>query len=257
MDLGLRDRVALVSASSQGLGRAVAQALAAEGARLSLFSRSRARIEEVRDQIRDAHGVEVLAQCADVNIPADLARVVQGTLATFGRIDICVTNGPGPAVKAFHEVEMEDWQRAFQSNFLSAAMLAKEVLPVMARQGWGRLVMISSIVARQPEPGFILSQAIRPGISGLVRTLADEYGPHNITVNAVLPGTFATGRLARVSDAGVDGPDYERWARTNCVRRIGRPAEFGAAVAFLCSQPASFITGSSLSVDGGFARGLF
>jgi 3-oxoacyl-[acyl-carrier protein] reductase len=257
MELGLRDRVAIVTASSQGLGRAVAEALAAEGAHLSLLSRSESHIREARDEIRRTCGVQVIGQCGDVNNPADLIRAVQATVATFGRVDICVTNGPGPPVKSFPEVELSDWQRAFESNFLSAAVLAKAVLPLMAQQQWGRLVVVSSVVAKQPERGFILSQAIRPGLSGLVRTLADEYGRQNITVNAVLPGTFATGRLAGVSCERTDVPDYARWTNANCLGRLGRPVEFGAAVAFLCSERASFITGSSIAVDGGFARGLF
>jgi 3-oxoacyl-[acyl-carrier protein] reductase len=253
MDLGLRDRVAIVEASSGGLGRAVAEALAAEGVRLALCSRSEARLEAVRADIQRTHGTEVIGLVADVSKQDDVKRMVESTVSRFGQVDICVANGPGPPTKSFLDVEIEEWQRAIELNFMSTVLVAKEVLPLMARDGWGRFIVISSIVAKQPERGFILSNAVRPGLSGLVRTLADEFGSRNVTINAVLPGTFATNRLENVTaDA-----NYDRWTKANSLGRLGRPEEFGAVVAFLCSQKASFITGASLAVDGGFSKSLF
>jgi 3-oxoacyl-[acyl-carrier protein] reductase len=256
MDFGLRDRVAIVEAASQGLGRAIAEALAQEGARLVLCSRSESKLEATREAIRRAYGTDVLGVVADVGKQEDVAQLVQAALDAYGRVDICIANGPGPPVKRFLEVELADWRLAIEMNLLSAAIIAREVLPIMERQEWGRLVVVSSIVAKQPVSGFVLSNAVRPGISGLVRTLADEFGQKNITVNAVLPGTFATDRLEKVSPRGAATADYERWINANSLHRLGRPAEFGSVVAFLCSERASFITGASIPVDGGFSRGL-
>lgn len=257
MDLGLRDRVAIVAASSRGLGRAAAEALAAEGARLVVCSRSESDINAARNEIQRRYGTEVIGRVADVCNESAVQALVKTAMSAFGRVDICVANGPGPPVKSFLETQPLDWQRAIEANLLSTVMIAREVLPLMAHAGWGRFIVISSIVARQPERGFILSNAVRPGVSGLVRTLADEFGSRNITINAVLPGTIATDRLTSVSSGSDTGPDYDRWINANPLRRLGRPDELGAAVAFLCSQQAGFITGTSLAVDGGFARSLF
>lgn len=256
MNLDLRDRVAIVQASSRGLGRAVANELAAEGVRLMLCSRSQSRLQTAQEEIQRTYGTHVLGHVANVSNSADVSRLVDATLTAFGRVDICVANGPGPPIKRFMEAQLHDWQLAFESNLLSTVMIARQVLPIMAHQQWGRFIVISSIVAKQPERGFLLSNAIRPGLSGLVRTLSDEYGPHNITVNAVLPGTFATDRLTNVAgDLNMDA-NHDRWINANPLHRLGRPEELGAAVAFLCSQRAAFITGVSLPVDGGLYRGL-
>jgi 3-oxoacyl-[acyl-carrier protein] reductase len=256
MELGIRDRVAIVAASSRGLGRAVAEALATEGVRLALCSRSRESVESTAAFIRQRYGVDVLARVVDVEKPAEITGFVGEVASSYGRIDICVANAPGPPVKRFLEADLEDWRSAIDLNLLGSVVFAREVLPHMIAAKWGRLVMMSSIVAKQPEEGFLLSNAVRPGVSGLVRTLAMEFGGAGITVNAVLPGTYATDRLIKVSTTGASPPQFDRWIRSTPLARLGRPEEFGAVVAFLCSERASFVTGTSIPVDGGFARSL-
>jgi 3-oxoacyl-[acyl-carrier protein] reductase len=257
MDLGIRDRVAIVAASSKGLGRAVAEALAAEGVRLALCARSLDGVEAAAQEIRERHGTQVLARAVDVGRPAEVARFVEEVAAELGRVDICVANAPGPPIKRFMDASLEDWRQAIELNLLASVEFARATLPHMVAGGWGRLLMMSSIVAKQPEDGFLLSNAVRPGVSGLVRTLASEFGPHNITVNAVLTGTFTTERLSRVSSDGGAPPQFDRWIKGSALGRLGRPEEFGAVVAFLCSERAGFVTGSSIAVDGGLAKFLF
>ncbi|MDB4990409.1 MAG: short-chain dehydrogenase/reductase [Myxococcaceae bacterium] len=256
MELGIRDRVAIVAASSRGLGRAVAEALAADGARLALCSQSRENVERTAEEIRKRFEVEVFARPVDLEQPAEIVRFVQEVASSFGRIDICVTNAPGPPVQRFLQADLAAWRKAIDLNLLGSVVFAQEVLPHMVAARWGRIVMMSSIVAKQPEEGFLLSNAVRPGVSGLVRTLAMEFGGAGITVNAVLPGTYATDRLVKVSSDAAAPPNFERWIRATPLGRLGRPEEFGAVVGFLCSEAAGFVNGASIPVDGGFARAL-
>ncbi|SPE42947.1 Short-chain dehydrogenase/reductase SDR [Candidatus Sulfopaludibacter sp. SbA3] len=263
MDLGLKNRVALVAASSQGLGKAVAAGLAREGTRLALCARGDAALQETADEIRAETGAEVIARAFDVTVYADVRAFVAETVAAFGTVDICVANAGGPPSRSFAETTIEDWQRATDLNLMSTVYLAKETLPLMQARRWGRFIAITSMTVKQPVEGLILSNSVRSGVSGLIKTLSNEYGPHNVLVNNVCPGYTATARLLSLAAAlakkeGVDPSEIEnRWALQAPLRRVGRPEEFANLVVFLASECASYITGVSIAVDGGIVKGLY
>ncbi len=263
MDLELKDRVAIVAASSQGLGKAVAMALAREGAKLAMCSRRADAIESAADEIRRRTGVEVLALAADVTRPDEVRRLVAETLERFERIDICVTNAGGPPSKTFAETTAEDWAAAVHLNLMSVIHLAREVLPVMQKQRWGRLLTITSVAVKQPIDGLILSNSVRSAVSGLVKSLANEYGKDNVTVNNVCPGYTRTARLTELAgrlatSEGVAPEQAEaRWTRQIPLGRLAEPEEFANVVAFLASERASYITGASIAVDGGLVKGIY
>jgi 3-oxoacyl-[acyl-carrier protein] reductase len=262
MDLGLEGRVALVAASSQGLGKAVAFGLAREGAKLALCSRNASAVEAVAQAIRKETGSEVYAAAADVTREDEVRRFVTQTNARFDRIDICVTNAGGPPAKQFDATTVEDWRRAIDLNLMSTLFLAREVLPGMRDRGWGRLITITSLTVKQPVDNLILSNSVRAAVAGLVKSLSNEYASRNVLVNNVCPGYTATDRLRELSSTlaksgGVPESEIERrWTSQIPMGRLGKPEEFADAVVFLASQRASYITGQSLLIDGGFARGL-
>ena len=263
MDLGLRDRVAIVAASSQGLGKAVAQRLAREGAKLALCARTETTLQATAEEIRQTTGAEVLARSVDVTDFEAVRRFVDETREHFGRVDICVTNAGGPPAKTFAETTLEDWQAGVNLNFMSTLYFAREVLPLMQRQRWGRLITITSTSVKQPIDNLILSNAVRAAGSGLVKSLSNEYAPDNVLVNNVCPGGMLTARAEALSAkaAAVEGVDprqiLERWAAEVPLRRIGRPEEFANLVVFLASECASYITGASIAVDGGVVKGIY
>jgi len=262
MDLGLKDKVAIVAASSQGLGKAVARALACEGVKLAMCSRKADAIESAADEIRRATGTEVLAMGADVTRPEDVRRLVGETMQRFGRIEICVTNAGGPPSKSFAETTEADWAVSVDLTLLSVVHLAREVLPVMSKQRWGRLLTITSVAVKQPVDGLILSNAVRTAVCGLVKSLANEYGKDNITVNNVCPGYTRTARLNELAArlAAKEGvaraQAEERWTSQIPLGRLAEPEEFASIVTFLASERASYITGSSIAVDGGLVKGI-
>jgi len=262
MDLGLKDRVALVAASSQGLGKAVAFGLAREGAKLALCSRNANAVEAAAESIRRETGVEVFAAPVDVTDENQVVRFVEQTIARFGRVDVCVTNAGGPPAKPFDATTVEDWRRAIDLNLMSTLFLARAVLPGMRDRHWGRLITITSLTVKQPVDNLILSNSVRAAVAGLVKSLSNEYGPHNVLVNNVCPGYTATDRLGELSStlaksAGVPAGDIEkRWTAQIPLNRLARPEEFADAVVFLCSERSSYITGQSIAIDGGFAKGL-
>ncbi|HWC95760.1 MAG TPA: SDR family oxidoreductase [Candidatus Sulfopaludibacter sp.] len=263
MDLGLKDRVALVAASSQGLGKAVAFGLAREGAKLALCARTDSELQATAAEIRAATGVDVLARAFDVTVYDDVRAFVAETAAAFGSVDICVANAGGPPSKSFAETTIEDWQKAANLNLMSTVYLAKETLPLMQARQWGRFIAITSMTVKQPVEGLILSNSIRAGVSGLIKTLSNEYGPHNVLVNNVCPGFTATARLMdlastiAVKEAITPAEVEDRWARQAPLRRVGRPEEFADLVVYLASERASYITGVSIAVDGGIVKGLY
>lgn len=261
MNTGLKDRVAIVAASSAGLGRAVAEGLAAEGCHLALCSRRPESIEQVAAELGKRHGVRVLARALDVTDAAAVESFVTATRTEMGRLDICVTNAGGPPSKPFASTTMEEWRRAIELNLLSHVVFAKHALPHMQHAGWGRFLMISSVAVKRPIEGLVLSNTARGAVPGLTRSLANEYGPFGITVNNVCPGYTRTERLnelARVKALGQGvAPDaaFADWANATALRRLAEPGEFADAVVFLASERASYITGQSLLVDGGFYKG--
>ncbi|MGA2270080.1 MAG: SDR family oxidoreductase [Bryobacteraceae bacterium] len=263
MDLGLKDRVAIVAASSQGLGKAVALGLAREGAKLALCARTESTLNATAEEIRRETGAEVMARALDVTVHEHVRQFVAGTVEKFGRLDICVANAGGPPSKTFAETTGEDWQAAARLNLMSTVYLAMETLPVMQQRRWGRFISITSVAVKQPVDGLILSNAVRAAVSGLIKTLSSEYGPSNVLVNNVCPGYTATARLIELARAlaakqGVEPKEIEdRWARQSPLGRIGRPEEFANLVVFLASERASYITGASIAVDGGIVKGIY
>lgn len=261
MDLGLKDRVAIVAASSQGLGKAVAFGLAQEGARLALCARTQSTLDATAEEIHSKTGVEVLARAVDVTVHEEVQRFVAETNERFGRVDICVANAGGPPSKSFAQTTDEDWLRTNELNLMSTVYLAKETLPLMQARKWGRFIAITSLTVKQPVDGLILSNAVRSGVNGLVKSLANEYGPYNVLVNNVCPGYTATARLLDLEATlakrdGVTAEEIEsRWAKQSPLGRIGQPEEFANLVVFLASERASYISGVSIAVDGGTVKG--
>jgi 3-oxoacyl-[acyl-carrier protein] reductase len=262
MDLGLKDKVALVAASSQGLGKAVALGLAKEGVRLAMCARNPHTLMAAADEVATVANVEIFAMNLDVTNEKSVQDFVGKVTDRFGRIDICVTNAGGPPAKPFAETTTEEWRRAVDLNLMSTLFLARAVLPGMRERRWGRLITITSLTVKQPIDGLILSNSVRAAVVGLVKSLSNEYAAHNVLVNNVCPGYTATDRLGELSStlaksAGVDPLEIEkRWTTQIPLGRLARPDEFADAVVFLASERASYITGQSLSIDGGFAKGL-
>lgn len=263
MDLGLKDRAAIVAASSTGLGKAVALGLAREGAKLALCARTQETLDQTAAEIRAETGADVFARATDVTSAEDVRAFVAAAHQRFGRIDICVANSGGPPSKSFAETTLDDWRKSAALNLMSTVHLAKETLPLMQQRRWGRFIAITSVSVKQPVEGLILSNSIRAGVSGLVKTLANEYGPYNILVNNVCPGFTATARLLDLSSAlaakqGVTPKEIEaRWASQAPLGRVGQPEEFANVVVFLASERASYVTGISIAVDGGSVKGIY
>jgi len=263
MDLGLKNRVAIVAASSQGLGKAVAMGLAREGAKLAICARTEATLHATAEEIRRATGAEVLAQPVDVTDYDQVRSFVGETVKRFSRVDICVTNAGGPPAKPFSDTTVEDWEAAVNLNLMSTLYFAREVLPLMQKQKWGRFITITSVAVKQPVEGLILSNAVRSAVSGLVKSLANEYGKDNVLVNNVCPGYTQTARLDELAAklAAAQGLEPEqvraRWAAQVPLQRLGQPEKFANLVVFLASECASYITGQSILVDGGYAKGTY
>src|SRR5580704_5011538 len=262
MDLGLKDRVALVAASSTGLGKAVALGLAREGAKLALCARTQSTLDGAAEDIRRETGVEVLTRAIDVTSYEQVRAFVAEIAAHFGRLDICVANAGGPPSKSFAETTVDNWHAAAELNLMSTVYLAKETLPLMQQRRWGRFIAITSVTVKQPLDGLILSNSVRAAVLGLTKSLANEYGPHNVLVNNVCPGFTATARLNELAETlaakgGVSSGDIEkRWASQAPLGRVGQPDELANLVVFLASERASYITGESIAVDGGLVKGL-
>lgn len=262
MDLGLQGKAALVAAASRGLGRAVAEELAAEGADLVLCARGAEDLESTRSAIEGRWGRRVVGVTADLAVHEEAERVAQVALRELGRVDILVTNGGGPPAGPFESHDLEAWRTAVRGTLESAWALIRAVLPGMKERGWGRIVNITSIAVKQPVDGLVLSNAVRAAVTGMARTLANEVAPFGVTVNNVLPGYTRTGRVEELADrtARARGSTADEvvagWVREIPAGRLGEPPEFAAAVAFLASARASFITGQSLAVDGGWIRAL-
>lgn len=262
MDLGLKGRVAIVAAASKGLGRAVAAELAREGAQVAICARNTADLERAASEIGRATGREVFWQAVDVTNAARVERFVDAVEKRYGRVDICVTNAGGPPAKTFLEISLEEWRAAVDLTLLSAVYFAREVLPRMRNNRWGRLLTITSVAVKQPMDGLLLSNSIRAAVTGLARTLANEFGADGITVNNVCPGYTLTERLNELAEHQAHRASVpreriiERWSSQVPLGRLAKPEEFAALVAFLVSERASYINGTSIAVDGGWVRSL-
>ncbi|MGB8061693.1 MAG: SDR family oxidoreductase [Candidatus Sulfotelmatobacter sp.] len=260
--MGLKNRVAVVAASSQGLGLATAGAFAAEGCKVAMCARNQQTLEAGAAKIRKQHGAEVYAEAFDVTDAAAVARFVAGVAGKFGGVDICVTNAGGPPAKGFLAASLEDWQKAIDANFLSTVYFCREVIPHMQRKKWGRIITITSITTKQPVTDLVLSNAVRAAVVGLVKSLANEFGKDGILVNNVGPGFTATDRLkelakARSSATGKSEQEiFDAWAADAPLKRLGEPRELADAIVWLASERASYITGQTVLVDGGMYKGF-
>lgn len=262
MNLGLENKVALVAAASKGLGRAVAEELAAEGASLILCARGQEKLEETANQIAQATGASVLAVSADLSIVEDVLRVVNSGMEKFGRVDILVTNSGGPPAGKFESLTSEAWESATRLTLNSVLELTRRVLPAMKERRWGRILNITSIAVKQPVENLMLSNSLRAAVTGFARTLANEVAAYGITVNNIMPGYTRTERVEELAQMmaekeGISPKEFiARWEREIPMQRLGEPREFAALAAFLVSERASYMTGTSIPVDGGWIRSL-
>ena len=259
MDLGLSGKVAVVAASSKGLGKASALALAREGARVTICARTEADLQAAAREIGRETGADVLAVPADLTTAEGIKSVVDATVRHFGGVDVLVNNSGGPALGKFADFTDDDWQRAFEVVTLNFVRFVREVVPHMRGRRWGRIIGIQSSSVKQPVEGIDLSNGIRPGVAGLMKALMPDLAKDGITINLVLPGSFLT---SRISPGAGRSPEADQAlqeqlapiAATIPLGRFGEPIELGNLVAFLASQQASYITGAVYQIDGGNIR---
>ena len=253
MDLGIKGRKALVLASSKGLGKAVATELSLEGCEVMICSRNEEHLLEAKSEIEWKTGGIVHFVVGDVSEAEGRQRILKTAFDKFGTVDILVTNSGGPPAGQFEDHAIEAWESAYKLLLESTVEIIKGVLPGMKAQKWGRIVTITSQAIKQPVNGLILSNSVRASLLGLVKTLSNEMGEFNITVNNVLPGYTETERLIELRG---DAENWDSFTRSVPLGRVAQPDEFAAAVTFLCSEKASYITGVSLPVDGGWIKGI-
>jgi 3-oxoacyl-[acyl-carrier protein] reductase len=262
MNLELTGKVAVIGGASKGLGRACAEVLAAEGARLALCSRSQPELEKTAREIHDATGAEVLAFAGDLDRPETIRDLIAAAVARFERLDILVNNSGGPPLARAHNATEEQWAIAVQRSLLFFARMSREAVPHLRRGGGGRIINILASTVYQPIPNLALSGATRMGVVAFAKSLADEVGRDGILVNNVCPGSILTERMlsnvtARAKETGlsVEAALAQRAAET-AVGRVGRPEEMAYLVAFLASSRSSYITGTTMLVDGGLVRSV-
>lgn len=263
MDLGLKDRVALVAASSRGLGRACAMELAREGARVVLCSRNAERLAATAGEIAAATGREPFWMAIDLRQPAQIQHLVDEALRRYGRIDVLVTNNGGPPPGYFEDLDDAAWQAAHELTLMSAVRLIRAVLPAMRVQGWGRIISLTSVSTKQPMDDLIFSNVYRSGVMSLAKTLSAQVAGDGITINTVAPGYIRTDRVIELDRARAarEGITVEQVLANRLkdypIGRMGEPEELAALVAFLASERAAYITGTTIQVDGDYCKGLF
>jgi 3-oxoacyl-[acyl-carrier protein] reductase len=262
MDFGLNNKIAIVAAASQGLGKASAMALAREGAAVVICSRRQKELAESAEEIRKATNSTVIPLAADVSKPEDIDRVVAEAKSRFGTIHILINNAGGPPAGGILSLTDDDWQNGHELTLMSMVRFTRAVLPMMIQQRWGRIITITSIAAKQPISELLLSSAIRPGILGLTKVLANQYAKDNITVNTICPGNILTRRQEELaaSRAAARSISMEQYLKETAsaipAGRLGRPEEIGDVVAFLASEQASYINGVNVLADGSAAKGI-
>src|SRR5207302_11051604 len=262
METGLKNKVVLLTASSEGIARAAAERFAGEGARLAMCSRNESKLRKAVDEIRSRHNVEVLAEPLDVTDFAATQGFVRQVAERFGGVDVCLANAGGPPAKNFLSIGIDEWRKNIELIFLSAVNLAKAVIPDMQKNGGGRFIAITSTSVKGPIPDLVMSNAVRPAVVGLLKSLSVEFGKYNITFNNVAPGYTATERLnelaaTRALAANVDVRDiHEKWSEEIPLRRLARPEEIADAIVWLASDRASYVTGQTILVDGGRYPGV-
>jgi 3-oxoacyl-[acyl-carrier protein] reductase len=263
MDLGVRGKAAIVAAASSGLGKAAAMELAREGARVAINARNEEQLHNAAAEIQSSTGAEVLAIAGDVTDEALVRKLISETRNKFGSVDVLVANAGGPPAGFFDDFSAQHYRDAIELNLISTINLCREAVPHMRERGWGRIVAITSIAAKQPVENLILSNTARAGVLGFMKSLSQQIAADGITVNTLCPGFHLTERLKSLSSSiaqneGVSVEDvYARWAASTPMKRIGDPREFAAVVAFLCSERASYLTGTVIQVDGGAYRALY
>lgn len=253
MDLGLNGKIAFVAASSQGLGKAVAMELAKEGAHLIICGRRKEVLEKASIDIENNGKGQVLALVGDLSSAKDRDQLLEEALKHFGKVDILVTNTGGPPSGKFEDLKQEDWDQTYELLLGSAVFLIQGVLPGMKAQQWGRIITITSQAVKQPVDNLILSNSVRASVVGLMKSLSNELGGFGITVNNVMPGYTQTERLKSLISTN---PSFKSAVDEIPLKRFGKPEEFAAAVTFLASERASYITGVSLAVDGGWIKAI-
>jgi len=262
MNLGLTDKIAVVGASSKGLGRAIAFGLAQEGAKVTICARNSAALEATAADIRNQTGTQVLAVPTDVSQPAQVENLINTVITHFGGIDILVNNAGGPRAGRFDALGAQDYQDAVQLNLMSTINLCRAVVPTMRARGSGRIINLTSVSVKQPVDGLMLSNMARTGVIGFAKTLATELASDNILVNNVCPGIIFTDRIqqlatVRAEEAGITFDEaLANMTADIPLGRIGDAEEFSNLVVFLASERASYITGTTIQVDGGMVKGL-
>ena len=262
MNLGLRDKIAVVGASSKGLGKAIALGLAQEGAKVTICARDSSTLAETAAEIQKETGSEVLAVPTDVSQPTQVESLINETISHFGDIDILVNNAGGPRAGRFDDLSAEDYMDAVELNLMSTINLSRAVVPSMRKRGGGRIINLTSVSVKQPVDGLMLSNMARTGVIGFAKTLATELAPDKILVNNVCPGIIFTDRIkqlatVRAEEGGISfEAALEKMTADIPLGRIGDPGEFANLVVFLASERASYITGATIQVDGGMVRSL-
>ncbi|MBS4198768.1 SDR family oxidoreductase [Bacillus sp. FJAT-49732] len=261
MELGLKGKNALIVASSQGLGKAIAEQFVKEGTNVMIASRNEEQLKIVHSELESLNGGNVSWTRCDITNPEEIREMVNRTVEAFGGIDILVNNAGGPPAGGFEDMDDEDWQKSFELNLLSYIRIIREALPHLKQNG-GRIINIASSSIREPIPGLILSNTFRVGISGLAKTLADEFAPYNILVNTVAPGRIFTDRIKQLDQSNAEKKSVsveevaEKAQESIPLGRDGEPEEFAKVVVFLASEGNTYMTGSSFFVDGGKLRSI-
>jgi len=263
MDTGLKDKTVLITASSMGIGKAVAEMFAEEGCKIAISSRSKENLLSTAAELKEKYSIEPFWSVCDLNKQKDIENTFNAVSSHFGNIDILVNNCGGPVPGLFQQLEEEDWNNAYEQVLLSSVRFSKLVLPGMMASNWGRIINLTSISVKQPVDNLILSNSLRAGVTGLTKSLSNEIAKFNITVNNVAPGMTLTRRLYELAvvEAKEKGKSHEEilveMAKRIPLNRLGRPEEIASVVVFLASKQASYVTGVTIQVDGGYVKSIY